>query len=194
MKKYKTFLLGISLLSSITLGVLYDTDVADASAWQPRSVEQIKSDIDDSGQYTVQSGDTLSAIAEALNLDLTVFASANNINHVNQINVGDSLITKISTSITHALTFIPPSASIPTESAYQEFYYEEPQADTTTYFETPAVEGSGDTSGEEIVPPSDVEPFPLLEPQVEDGEDDEPLENPHDSVEHELPAVDDTDQ
>ncbi|MDU5510521.1 LysM domain-containing protein [Enterococcus gilvus] len=186
--------MGISLLSSITLGVLYDTDVADASAWQPRSVEQIKSDIDDSGQYTVQSGDTLSAIAEALNLDLTVFASANNINHVNQINVGDSLITKISTSITHALTFIPPSASIPTESAYQEFYYEEPQADTTTYFETPAVEGSGDTSGEEIVPPSDVEPFPLLEPQVEDGEDDEPLENPHDSVEHELPAVDDTDQ
>ncbi|WP_314576315.1 LysM domain-containing protein [Enterococcus gilvus] len=87
MKKYKTFLLGISLLGSVTLGVLYDTDVADASAWQPRSGEQIKNDIDDSGQYTVQSGDTLSAIAEALNPDLTVFASANNINHVDQINL-----------------------------------------------------------------------------------------------------------
>ncbi|WP_314576313.1 hypothetical protein [Enterococcus gilvus] len=104
------------------------------------------------------------------------------------------MITKISAPIAHAPTFIPSSASIPRESAYQEFYYEEPRADTTTYFETPAVEGSGDTSDEEIVPPSDIEPVPLLEPQVEDDEDDELLENPHDSVEPELPAVDNTEQ
>ncbi len=54
----------------------------EASQWTPRTVSQIKEDISkqaDKLRYTVQYGDTLSAIAEALEVDLQVLVSINEI-------------------------------------------------------------------------------------------------------------------
>ena len=54
----------------------------EASQWTPRTVSQIKEDIAkqaDKLSYTVQYGDTLSAIAEALEVDLQVLVSINEI-------------------------------------------------------------------------------------------------------------------
>lgn len=54
----------------------------EASQWTPRTVSQIKEDISkqaDKLSYTVQYGDTLSAIAEALEIDLQVLVSINEI-------------------------------------------------------------------------------------------------------------------
>ncbi|WP_314062851.1 LysM peptidoglycan-binding domain-containing protein [uncultured Abiotrophia sp.] len=54
----------------------------EASQWTPRTVSQIKEDISkqaDKLSYTVQYGDTLSAIAEALEVDLQVLVSINEI-------------------------------------------------------------------------------------------------------------------
>ena len=54
----------------------------ESSQWTPRTVSQIKEDISkqaDKLSYTVQYGDTLSAIAEALEVDLQVLVSINEI-------------------------------------------------------------------------------------------------------------------
>ena len=54
----------------------------EASQWTPRTVSQIKEDISkqaDKLSYTVQYGDTLSAIAEALEVDLQVLVAINEI-------------------------------------------------------------------------------------------------------------------
>ena len=58
------------------------TQAKEASQWTPRTVSQIKEDISkqaDKLSYTVQYGDTLSAIAEALEVDLQVLVSINEI-------------------------------------------------------------------------------------------------------------------
>ena len=53
------------------------------SSWVARSVDEIKHDIQQSGEnqqtYTVKYGDTLSSIAEALGIDVHVLANLNNI-------------------------------------------------------------------------------------------------------------------
>ena len=56
--------------------------------WTPRSVDEIKADITSKGNqqtYTVQYGDTLSTIAEALNVDVNVLANLNNIANLDLI-------------------------------------------------------------------------------------------------------------
>ena len=61
---------------------------AEELIWTARSVEQIKNDLTKSKNkttYTVQYGDTLSAIAEALDVDLTVLANLNKITNMNLI-------------------------------------------------------------------------------------------------------------
>lgn len=56
--------------------------------WTARSVEQIQNDLtktDNKTSYTVQYGDTLSTIAEALGVDVTVLASLNKITNMDLI-------------------------------------------------------------------------------------------------------------
>ena len=57
-------------------------------SWTARSVEQIQNDVtknENKNSYTVQYGDTLSTIAEALGVDVTVLANLNKITNMDLI-------------------------------------------------------------------------------------------------------------
>ena len=61
---------------------------AEEVLWTARSVEQIQNDLtkmDNKTSYTVQYGDTLSTIAEALGIDVTVLANLNRITNMDLI-------------------------------------------------------------------------------------------------------------
>ncbi len=61
---------------------------AEEIPWTARSVEQIKNDVtknENKNSYTVQYGDTLSTIAEALGVDVTVLANLNKITNMDLI-------------------------------------------------------------------------------------------------------------
>lgn len=61
---------------------------AEEVLWTARSVEQIQNDLtktDNKTSYTVQYGDTLSTIAEALGVDVTVLANLNKITNMDLI-------------------------------------------------------------------------------------------------------------
>ena len=61
---------------------------AEEILWTARTVEQIKNDLtktDNKTSYTVQYGDTLSTIAEALGVDVTVLANLNKITNMDLI-------------------------------------------------------------------------------------------------------------
>ena len=65
--------------------------------WVARSVDEIKQDIQQSGEnqqtYTIKYGDTLSSIAEALGIDVHVLANLNNISNMDLIYPGTVLKT-----------------------------------------------------------------------------------------------------
>lgn len=64
------------------------TTQAEEVLWTARSVEQIQNDLtktDNKTSYTVQYGDTLSTIAEALGVDVTILASLNKITNMDLI-------------------------------------------------------------------------------------------------------------
>ena len=61
---------------------------AEELVWTARSVEQIQNDVtknDNKTSYTIQYGDTLSTIAEALGVDVTVLANLNKISNIDLI-------------------------------------------------------------------------------------------------------------
>lgn len=61
---------------------------AEELVWTARSVEQIQNDVtknENKTSYTVQYGDTLSTIAEALGVDVTVLANLNKISNIDLI-------------------------------------------------------------------------------------------------------------
>ena len=61
---------------------------AEEIAWTARSIEQIQNDVtknENKNSYTVQYGDTLSTIAEALGIDVTVLANLNKITNMDLI-------------------------------------------------------------------------------------------------------------
>ena len=61
---------------------------AEEIAWTARTVEQIQNDVtknENKNSYTVQYGDTLSTIAEALGVDVTVLANLNRITNMDLI-------------------------------------------------------------------------------------------------------------
>ena len=69
---------------------------AEEVLWTARSVEQIQSDLtkmDNKTSYTVQYGDTLSTIAEALGVDVTVLANLNKITNMDLI-FPETVLTK----------------------------------------------------------------------------------------------------
>ena len=68
---------------------------AEEILWTARTVEQIKNDLtktDNKTSYTVQYGDTLSTIAEALGVDVTVLANLNKITNMDLI-FSDTVLT-----------------------------------------------------------------------------------------------------
>ena len=68
---------------------------AEVILWTARTVEQIKNDLtktDNKTSYTVQYGDTLSTIAEALGVDVTVLANLNKITNMDLI-FSDTVLT-----------------------------------------------------------------------------------------------------
>ncbi|MGT2715459.1 LysM peptidoglycan-binding domain-containing protein [Streptococcus respiraculi] len=78
------------LVSTLALSLF--TATAQADEWMPiwtaRSVEEIKADMmahDDKQTYVIKYGDTLSAIAQALNVDMSVLAQVNQIANINLI-------------------------------------------------------------------------------------------------------------
>ena len=61
---------------------------AEEIVWSPRTVEQIQNDIaksENKTSYTIKYGDTLSTIAEALGVDLSVLANLNKITNIDLI-------------------------------------------------------------------------------------------------------------
>ena len=61
---------------------------AEEIVWSPRSVEQIQNDVaksENKTSYTIKYGDTLSTIAEALGVDVTVLANLNKITNIDLI-------------------------------------------------------------------------------------------------------------
>ena len=61
---------------------------AEEIVWSPRTVEQIQNDIaksENKTSYTIKYGDTLSTIAEALGVDVTVLANLNKISNIDLI-------------------------------------------------------------------------------------------------------------
>ncbi|MER0123844.1 LysM peptidoglycan-binding domain-containing protein [Streptococcus sp. ZJ93] len=88
------------LFSTLALSLFTATAQADelAPIWTARSVEEIKADIlakKDKQTYTIQYGDTLSTIAEAMDVDMTVLANINKIANINLIFPDTVLTVKI---------------------------------------------------------------------------------------------------
>ena len=86
--------------------------------WNPRSVSEISQEIEDKGgqlTYTVKYGDTLSAIAEAMNIDLDIIAQVNQIADVNLIFPDTVLTTTVDQN--HQVTQIEIQAPVQEETA-----------------------------------------------------------------------------
>ncbi|MBY4972506.1 LysM peptidoglycan-binding domain-containing protein [Streptococcus suis] len=86
--------------------------------WTPRSVSEISQEIEDKGgklTYTVKYGDTLSAIAEAMNIDLDILAQINQIADVNLIFPDTVLTTTVDQN--HQVTQIEIQAPVQEEVA-----------------------------------------------------------------------------
>lgn len=85
--------------------------------WTPRSVSEISQEIEDKGgklTYTVKYGDTLSAIAEAMNIDLDILAQVNQIADVNLIFPDTVLTTTVDQN--HQVTQIEIQAPVQEEA------------------------------------------------------------------------------
>lgn len=86
------------LFSSIVLGgslLLKEQNMHASEAdgkWEPRSIEQIKKEIEGKREYTIVWGDTLSGISLATNISMDKLASLNGIGDYNLIYAGNKLI------------------------------------------------------------------------------------------------------
>ena len=95
LKKLRTGKLVLALVGAFTVGAAATMTSADAAEWTARTADQIKQDIGDfSKPYTIQWGDTLSAIQEATGVDYHKLAEANGIKDVNVIYAGNALYNK----------------------------------------------------------------------------------------------------
>lgn len=92
-KTTKALLYSTAALSLFAASHVHADDVAN---WTARSVDQIKADIavsDNQQTYTVQYGDTLGSIAEAMGIDVDVLANINQITNIDLIFPGTVLTT-----------------------------------------------------------------------------------------------------
>lgn len=92
-KTTKALLYSTAALSLFAASHVHADEVAN---WTARSVDQIKADIavsDNQQTYTVQYGDTLGSIAEAMGIDVNVLANINQITNIDLIFPGTVLTT-----------------------------------------------------------------------------------------------------
>ncbi|MGM0340188.1 LysM peptidoglycan-binding domain-containing protein [Enterococcus sp. AZ007] len=88
----------VSLVSAILLGGVLLAGVQGTQAsetdgkWVPRSIDQIKKDVEGKKEYTIVWGDTLSGISQATNLTMEKLASLNGIGDYNLIYAGNKMI------------------------------------------------------------------------------------------------------
>ncbi|WP_438465847.1 LysM peptidoglycan-binding domain-containing protein [Streptococcus pluranimalium] len=95
MKLTKKMLLASTVTLSLASGLAVH---AEEMPWTPRSVDEIKSDIvnvEATSTYTVQYGDTLSTISEAMGIDMNVLANINNIANIDLIFPETVLTTRV---------------------------------------------------------------------------------------------------
>lgn len=95
MKLTKKMLLASTVTLSLASGLAVQ---AEEMPWTPRSVDDIKSDIvnvEETSTYTVQYGDTLSTISEAMGIDMNVLANINNIANIDLIFPETVLTTRV---------------------------------------------------------------------------------------------------
>lgn len=95
MKLTKKMLLASTVTLSLASGLAVQ---AEEMPWTPRSVDEIKSDIvnvEATSTYTVQYGDTLSTISEAMRIDMNVLANINNIANIDLIFPETVLTTRV---------------------------------------------------------------------------------------------------
>ncbi|MDY3041040.1 LysM peptidoglycan-binding domain-containing protein [Streptococcus pluranimalium] len=95
MKLTKKMLLASTVILSLASGLAVQ---AEEMPWTPRSVDDIKSDIvnvEETSTYTVQYGDTLSTISEAMGIDMNVLANINNIANIDLIFPETVLTTRV---------------------------------------------------------------------------------------------------
>lgn len=92
MKKFSKLVLSAAMLGSLTVGALQIGGASvDAAEWTPRTVEQIKKDLEGKNEYTIVFGDTLSTISEAWGKNIDDLARLNNITDKNVIFAGNKL-------------------------------------------------------------------------------------------------------
>ncbi|MGV3294992.1 LysM peptidoglycan-binding domain-containing protein [Streptococcus pluranimalium] len=95
MKLTKKMLLASTVTLSLASGLAVQ---AEEMPWTPRSVDEIKSDIvnvEETSTYTVQYGDTLSTISEAMGINMNVLANINNIANIDLIFPETVLTTRV---------------------------------------------------------------------------------------------------
>ena len=93
MKRFK----GLVVAAACLMGLLFfdgKAEAAETTVWTPRTVEQIKQDIDGKDEYTIAIGDTLSRIAEAWNKNINDLANLNKISNKDLIFAGNKLYAK----------------------------------------------------------------------------------------------------
>ena len=92
MKKFSKLVLSAALLGSLAVGALHVSGSSvEAAEWTPRTVEQIKKDLEGKNEYTIVFGDTLSTISEAWGKNIDDLARLNNISDKNVIFAGNKL-------------------------------------------------------------------------------------------------------
>ena len=119
---------------------------AEEIAWTARTVEQIQNDVtknENKNSYTVQYGDTLSTIAEALGVDVTVLANLNKITNMDLIFPDTVLTTTVNEAeeVTEVEIQTPQAATPVTEETATTTPAEAPVA------AAPATETPADTRG-----------------------------------------------
>ncbi|CWG90000.1 LysM domain-containing protein [Streptococcus pneumoniae] len=119
---------------------------AEEVLWTARSVEQIQNDLtktDNKTSYTVQYGDTLSTIAEALGVDVTVLANLNKITNMDLIFPETVLTTTVNEAeeVTEVEIQTPQADSseeVTTATAAVSTYQPEETKVISTTYEAPA--------------------------------------------------------
>ncbi|HFC9135096.1 TPA: LysM peptidoglycan-binding domain-containing protein [Enterococcus faecium] len=88
MKILKVLAIGITV-GGVALATAHEK--VDAAEWTPRTVEQIKADMN-GNEYTIVWGDTLSAISQATNITVQKLADMNKIANIDLIYAGNKLV------------------------------------------------------------------------------------------------------
>ncbi|HEM5336393.1 TPA: LysM peptidoglycan-binding domain-containing protein [Streptococcus suis] len=193
MKNNKKMLYTSSLALSLFSTGMISTNVL-AIEWAPRTVSEISPEIvQEEGKmtYTVQYGDTLSAIALAMNIDMDLLAKINQIADVNLIFPDTVLTTTVdltTNQVTVEDTVVPlDQISSVTDSAPVEEVVEQPVAEAPVeeVAEQPVVEAPVEEVVEQPVveaPVEEVVEQPVVEAPVEEVAEQPVVEAPVEEV------------